>query len=81
MGEKKREAKEVLQGCRNFLFLCAGPADMAGDDRDSLMSGACLLTMTGPRRAPVLWQCHALALLASHHVSLHPGGRRGELAC
>ena len=37
---EKREAKEVFQGRRVFLFLCAGPADMAGGDRDSSMLGA-----------------------------------------
>ena len=77
----KREANEVLLGRRNFLFLRAGPADMAGDDRDSPTPGACPLTMTGPRRAPIPWQCHALALLVGHHVSLHPGRRRGEPVC
>ena len=37
---EKREAKEVFQGRRVFLFLCAGPTDMAGSDRDSSMLGA-----------------------------------------
>ena len=50
----KQEANEVLQGRRNFLFLRAGPADMAGGARDSLTLGAYLLTMTGPRRVPIL---------------------------
>ena len=50
MGEKKEkpEAKEVLQGCRVFLFLYAGPADMADGGRDSPTLGACPLTLIGP---------------------------------
>ena len=74
----RQEAKEVIQGRQNFLFLCVGPTDMEGGDRDSLTPGAYLLTMIGPRRAPVLWQCHALALSAGRHISLHLDRRRGE---
>ena len=33
--EGEREAEEVLQGCRAFLFFRAGPADMTGGYRDS----------------------------------------------
>ena len=49
----KREANEVLQERRVFLFLCAGPADMAGSARDRSTLGACPLILIGPRWAPV----------------------------
>ena len=51
--EEKPEAKEVLQRCRVFLFLYAGPADMAGAARDSSMLGICPLILIGPCWASV----------------------------
>ena len=45
--EKKPEAKEVRQGRWVFLYLCAGPADMADDDRDCPLLGAYLLILIG----------------------------------
>ena len=45
--EEKPEAKEVIQRCRVFLFLYAGPVDMADGGRDSPMLGAYLLILTG----------------------------------
>ena len=49
----EQEVKEVLQGRQVFLFLYVGSAVMAGGDRDSPTWGVCLLTLTGPRCAPV----------------------------
>ena len=45
---EKPETKEVRQGSRVFLFLCAVPANMACGARDSPTLGVCPLMMSCP---------------------------------
>ena len=73
MGEdRRREAEEVLQGHRPFLFLRTGPADTVGGDRDNSTPGACPLTMPCPsivsgssRPTPLWWAARRTNVLIS----------------
>jgi hypothetical protein len=51
--EKNETQRNSFMDAGSSFFLCVGPTDMAGGDRDNPTPGACLLTLTGLRWASV----------------------------